>query len=134
MKNERIWQRLKTYLPDDLENYVLQAFVECFDYSIPKHWDQVIADVVMLAYWRWNNKEKTIKIVQVKQKFGFLRFYIDGDDDEYMYGAIQMAERQCTKICAHCGSYGVPKEKPKTRQGVQVQRWNKKCEKCKDRI
>ncbi len=121
-------------MPDDMESYVYQVFGECFDYSIPEYWDQVIADVVMLAYWRSNHKEKTVNIVQVKQKFGFLRFYINGDDDEYMYGAIQMAERQCAKICAHCGSHLVQKEKPKVRMGVSTQRWNKKCEKCKNRI
>ena len=133
MKNELIWERLEGHLPPEMRQYVLDLFSDCFDFSIPKYWRHIIADLVMMCYWRTNNYNKLIKIVQVKQKFGALRLYIDGNDDEFIYGAIQMAELQCARICAHCGSYGVDKEGLKFVSGVRRTRWNRKCEVCKDR-
>lgn len=40
---------------------------------------------------------------QVKEKFGGLRFYIDGADQE-IFGAIGMAEHLSYSICEECGS------------------------------
>lgn len=43
--------------------------------------------------------------VQVKEKFGSLRFYIDGGDD-YVRGAINFAEWMSSTTCEACGSEG----------------------------
>lgn len=43
--------------------------------------------------------------VQVKEKWGTLRFYVSGYDD-YVYGAIAMAEMQSGVICELCGAAG----------------------------
>lgn len=43
--------------------------------------------------------------VQVKEKFGTLRFYYDGGDD-YILGAVSMAEAMSTSICETCGKPG----------------------------
>lgn len=43
------------------------------------------------------------KIVQVKEKFGGLRFYIDGGDD-VIYELIRFAENLSYKTCEFCGS------------------------------
>ena len=44
-------------------------------------------------------------IVQIKEKFGALRFYCDGTD-KYIDGLIDMAETMSTQICEKCGNVG----------------------------
>ena len=44
-----------------------------------------------------------VDIVQVKEKFGSLRFYINGGDD-YIYGMIDLAENMSYRTCETCGS------------------------------
>jgi hypothetical protein len=44
--------------------------------------------------------------VQVKEKFGMLRFYYDGGD-EHVRGLVNMAEAMSIKICMTCGKPGV---------------------------
>jgi len=43
--------------------------------------------------------------VQVKEKFGTLRFYIDGGDEE-VYGMIKMAECMSRNVCEITGDIG----------------------------
>jgi len=44
-----------------------------------------------------------VDIIQVKEKFGGLRFYINGGDD-YIYGMISLAEDMSYRTCEFCGS------------------------------
>ena len=44
--------------------------------------------------------------VQVKEKFGGLRFYVFGGDDE-VRGMIQMAESFSYRVCDTCGNKGI---------------------------
>lgn len=46
-----------------------------------------------------------IEVVQVKEKFGTLRFYTNYGDD-YIYGAIEMAESMSAVTCETCGAPG----------------------------
>ena len=46
-----------------------------------------------------------IVAMQVKEKFGALRFYIHGGD-EYITGLITMAESMSSRICEICGNKG----------------------------
>lgn len=46
-----------------------------------------------------------VKILQIKEKFGTLRFYIAGGDD-YIYGAIHLAESLSARVCEECGKPG----------------------------
>jgi len=48
-------------------------------------------------------EEWQVETVQVKEKFGSLRFYINGGDDE-VYGMINLAEHLSWNICEACGS------------------------------
>lgn len=41
--------------------------------------------------------------LQVKEKFGGLRFYVSGADD-YLWGAIAMAENMSYSVCEECGT------------------------------
>ena len=43
--------------------------------------------------------------VQVKEKFGGLRFYYDGGDDR-VYGMVRMAESWAANTCEECGAPG----------------------------
>ena len=45
------------------------------------------------------------KVAQIKEKFGGLRFYIDGGD-EYINGLIDMAESWAANTCEICGHRG----------------------------
>ena len=42
-------------------------------------------------------------LTQMKEKFGSLRFYMEGSDD-YVEGMISMAEYMCDNTCQECGA------------------------------
>jgi hypothetical protein len=50
---------------------------------------------------------KGIAVVQVKEKFGGLRFYTENEDDE-LSNAIRKAEDESYTICEQCGAPGKP--------------------------
>ncbi|NBP01225.1 MAG: hypothetical protein EBU90_14010 [Proteobacteria bacterium] len=57
-----------------------------------------------------NGKERPEEIpqvvaVQVKEKYGTLRFYYDGGDD-YIAGAVDLAETMSSCTCEECGAPG----------------------------
>lgn len=49
------------------------------------------------------NDKSQVEAVQVKEKFGQLRFYINGADD-YVHGMISLAETMSYATCEMCGS------------------------------
>ena len=51
------------------------------------------------------NEIESPKIAQIKQKFGGMRFYICGGNDDYIRGMIRMAESMSFNICEKCGNY-----------------------------
>ena len=68
---------------------------------------------------------KTIcEAAQVKEKFGGLRFYIDGGN-KYIEGLIAMSEAISYKTCEYCGFPG----KPLTNKWIRTT-----CENCKTTI
>ena len=118
-----VWEKLKPHLKNDsMENWVKELFSDCFSYSIPSFWDSIVADLVYIMYKR-QQELTSVKVVQVKIKFGGLRFYTSGQDD-FVNGAIYLAESQCLKICTNCGSYGQTK--------LNTGRWNAGCVLCAD--
>lgn len=46
-----------------------------------------------------------VKVAQIKEKFGTLRFYYDGGDD-YISGAVSLAEDLTGHLCEECGGFG----------------------------
>lgn len=46
-----------------------------------------------------------VEAAQVKEKFGGLRFYINGGDEE-IHGMVRMAESMSYRICEDCGCPG----------------------------
>ena len=50
-------------------------------------------------------KVKQVTIHQIKEKFGGLRFYYQGGDDQ-IYGMVRMAESWAARTCEECGNPG----------------------------
>ena len=50
-----------------------------------------------------------IVVIQVKEKFGGLRFYVDGAPDWY-YDLIDYYEAKSLTICESCGKPGKPRD------------------------
>jgi hypothetical protein len=50
-----------------------------------------------------DRSDLAVEALQVKEKYGGLRFYINGGDD-YVDGLISFAERLSTMTCEQCGS------------------------------
>ena len=49
------------------------------------------------------NDRPQVEAVQVKEKFGTLRYYINNGND-YIYGMISLAETLSYNVCENCGS------------------------------
>lgn len=50
-----------------------------------------------------NNNKKQVEVIQVKEKFGQLRFYVIAADYT-VYGMIALAEEMSYRICENCGA------------------------------
>lgn len=64
-------------------------------------------------YLNWKNKNgevvPQVVVAQIKEKFGGLRFYYDGGDDQ-IRGMVSMAESWASKTCETCGNPGTSRE------------------------
>jgi len=56
------------------------------------------------------DKHLICEATQVKEKFGGLRFYVQGSDD-FIDGIIDLAESMSYRICSQCGNASTPNEK-----------------------
>lgn len=72
--------------------------------SIQHHIDHIRRQHPELSDEEFDEQYQVVA-VQVKQKFGGLRFYANNCDD-YVYGVISMAETISWYICENCGSAG----------------------------
>jgi hypothetical protein len=70
------------------------------DWSIKNHRYDVVNNTTSIR-----PAVKQVVAVQVKEKFGGLRFYYDGGDD-YIRGLSSMAESMSIRTCEECGSPG----------------------------
>lgn len=63
-------------------------------------------DCLPIFEWMENHEEvPQVTAVQVKEKFGTLRFYVDYEDD-YTQGVLAMAEAMSAVTCEICGNPG----------------------------
>jgi hypothetical protein len=53
----------------------------------------------------WWNKNRQVVVEQIKEKFGGLRFYYTGGDDQ-ISGMVRMAEECAAHSCETCGAPG----------------------------
>jgi hypothetical protein len=71
----------------------------------------------------YDKKPRGVYVVQVKEKFGGLRFYIGSAPMEY-HKIITNIEKKSYTICEYCGAKG---------KYVEIGRWIKTlCDKCKE--
>lgn len=89
----------------------------CWGFECGDGWfniiDQLCSNIQHRIDWRQEQKEKygrgegckQVVAIQVKEKFGTLRFYTEGGDEE-IYGMIRMAESMSSVTCEECGSPG----------------------------
>jgi hypothetical protein len=70
-------------------------------------WHDIISEVCRIAETRIKNRDiAEFKFTQIKEKFGGLRMYFDGGDD-YIAGAVRMAESVSFRTCEITGKPGV---------------------------
>ncbi len=91
----------------------------------------------MKNYNRDKSEDKMqVKALQVKEKFGGLRFYVDGAD-EYVHGLIDLAESMSYEICENCSSTDNVKQAKKSwiqylcetcRENAGLDTWDEKDE------
>ena len=67
--------------------------------KVGKGWHGILKTPLLLA------RDKNIPISQVKEKFGRLRIYVDGED-KTLDEAIRLAESASGHICERCGNSG----------------------------
>ena len=120
--NTELEQKLFDKYPDLFENRHKTPMQSCMSFGIEcnSDWDELISSVC----WRikqhetniedrkkynpeYNSDYVQVKFDQIKEKFGGLRIYYSGGDD-YIHGAISMAEEMSYKICEVCGNKGYP--------------------------
>ena len=95
----------------------------CWGFDCGDGWEPIIrylSEVITNHVWNLNNhieyKNKhdssnpplesvEVHATQVKEKFGTLRFYVDYEDD-FIHGAISMAEHVSGHTCEICGKEG----------------------------
>ena len=63
-----------------------------------------------LTEWGDDDEKNGIRVAQIKEKFGGLRFYVDGIPSEWQRGVIALAESMSFKICEECGKPGVKRD------------------------
>ena len=79
----------------------------CFGFECGDGWFDLI-DVLcstIQSYLDSNPSKTQVVVVQVKEKFGTLRFYTEGHD-KFVQGMIWMAESMSGRICEVCGNPG----------------------------
>jgi hypothetical protein len=75
-------------------------------------WWPIIAELCsnIQSHIDWKNRQlevvPQVTVAQIKEKFGGLRFYYDGGDDE-ISGMVRMAESWAAHSCETCGAPGV---------------------------
>lgn len=82
---------------------------KCFDYTkepcnyyVPRGWVPLVEDLVK----ELNSVPAEYKILQIKQKFGYLRVYIDNWSSDDLSDIITKYESRSARICSSCGRDG----------------------------
>ena len=75
--------------------------------AVGKGWFDLLNQACRLiqSHLDWKPEIKQVVAMQVKEKFGGLRFYYDGGD-EYISGVAAMAEQMSMMLCEECGAPG----------------------------
>jgi hypothetical protein len=119
--DQELQNKLFDKYPRLFENRTKSARESCLHFGIEtgKGWYELLSSLCHRITNHEENIEFRIKngwittlyvpvtFDQVKEKFGGLRIYFSGGDD-YVFGAVGMAEEYSYKICELCGNAGKP--------------------------
>jgi len=105
MTTDQEWQKMNDNLKDHfthVENAYLGTGPGWYNliYTLTNYIDR------RLEHLNKDGGNRKVHVAQIKEKFGGLRYYADGDLDETMYGAIDFAESLSYTICEECGEPG----------------------------
>jgi hypothetical protein len=125
---EKSWDTLYEKYPALFANKDKTPMQSCMAFGIECNigWYDIISSVCCRITQHEKNKKSDyypVTFDQIKEKWGGLRIYHSGGD-EYVYGAISMAEEMSYKICERCGCPGSP-----NKQGWVMTL----CDKCRNK-
>jgi hypothetical protein len=100
MKNESVQQLHQTFP----RLFAMSPYISCREGWLPLI--EAVCQIIEahLTYFPEEVRNQ-LYITQIKEKFGSLRFYVNHEDD-YLTGAITMAEYLSNSVCEVCGSFG----------------------------
>lgn len=126
----------------ELEKKIVEKYPKFFDYLKEYKGEMILPMMFGIEFgdgWYWlldnlmdsiqgyidGNGKPQVQAAQIKEKFGGLRFYTNGND-ELVDGMIWLAEHMSYNICEHCGS---------TKNVSQTKGWiTTLCEDCMKEI
>lgn len=102
-KYPKIFSQIRSFQHGDGWLHIIDALCAC----IQNECDHNIKDLKRInpEVTEEELEDLQVRAVQVKEKFGGLRFYIGSGNTE-IFGMIRMAEEISFKICEECGSPG----------------------------
>ena len=78
-----------------------------FGFDCNDGWFSLLDELCNKIYSYCKKNKLTIpKVLQVKEKFGSLRFYVDSDSDNYIENLINEYEIKSSNTCEFCGNKG----------------------------
>ena len=106
MKKE-LQEKIINKYPDLFVDYSDDPAESCLAWGlvVDDGWYQLVDNLcnTIEQYLNDNPKVEKVAILQVKEKFGTLRFFYSGGDD-FIRGLVCMAEIMSSKICEKCGT------------------------------
>jgi hypothetical protein len=104
---------------DEFEKRMLEKYPAMFSqpyggFAVGEGWWPIIESLCAniqshTDWWNTNRKERPVVeqvvVEQIKEKFGGLRFYYEGGDDQ-ISGMVRMAEAWASHSCEECGAPG----------------------------
>lgn len=105
MTTDQEWQKMNDNLHDHF-THVEKAYM-----GVGPGWYNLIYTLTncidrRLEHLNKDGGNRKVRIAQIKEKFGGLRYYADGDLDATMDGMIDLAESLSYTICEECGEPG----------------------------
>lgn len=94
MENQKRIEQLKMEFQDIL--------TDCYDFSIMDGWAEIVYDLLREV----RDHYPDVKVLQIKEKFGGLRFYVDDYNDEKLNTIIHHTENKSNSICEFTGKQG----------------------------
>jgi len=80
----------------------------CWGIDCGDGWYDILLTLCELVDWHLEHNAAegtTFEFSQIKEKYGTLTIYYEGGD-EFIEGAVWMAERMSSKVCERCGKKG----------------------------